>query len=171
MTVLNNLASFRITDSDIMEDTSTVAKLHSILFSPFKIDVSERFDSAISVVSVNAISRENEEIINNIKSFQFLNENWDEDNAKKISPISIRRSIDIVKRFDFLNRNVYFAGPGPNEEILLLIKENSKELELLIYPNKLKFVKFENNEFKSQGDFTMEDISELHKWAKSFERW
>jgi len=168
MTVLSKVASFRIQDTNIIDNYSTTTN-NSLFENPsYSVGLLiEPFDSAISITSVNSISIENQETINTIKSFKSLDNNWDEDGAQAISLFSIYKSIEIVKMLDRLNIDVYLAAPGPNKEILLMVKTSSKELELIIYPNKMKFVKFENNEFISQGDFSIEEIPSLYFWTQS----
>jgi hypothetical protein len=166
MTALSNVANFRI------DDLKTILwPTNFELIDPF-IGVenkSEEIDTAISIRPIDSLTIENYKIINSIKSFELLNENWDKEGARPIPTETINQSTKIVKHLDLSNINIYFASPGPNQEILLLVKNNTKELEIIIYPNKQKFVKFSNNEFIDQGDLEVEKIPELVEWTQNNE--
>lgn len=107
------------------------------------------------------ISAKNEEVINLIKSFVSLNDNWDDNNAREIPIQTISQAIEVVEELNAHDIDVYFTSPGPNQEILLLLKNGLNELELIIYPDKQKFVKFEKNEFVEQGNFDLEMLHVL----------
>ncbi|VAW13555.1 hypothetical protein MNBD_BACTEROID03-2035 [hydrothermal vent metagenome] len=110
------------------------------------------------------LSTENVAIIGQIKAMKLLKDNWDETGALSIPSKVIERSIDIVKlinRFDF---NVYLASPGPNNEVLLILKAENREIELIIYPDREKYVKFENMNFIEQGNIDNQKFHSLLEW-------
>ena len=87
---------------------------------------------SLGVVGKNSIK--NDEIINQIKSFASLKDNWDGDFAKEIPLETIYKAIEGVKELNIYDIDVFFSSPGPNKEILLLVKYDLKELEIIIYP-------------------------------------
>jgi hypothetical protein len=119
---------------------------------------------SIVIREMGVLSDENQTAIDNIKSFKFLEENWDGEGALMIPSTTIDKVLKLVERIDKLDSTVYLASPGPNEEVLILLKKNNKELELIIYPNKEKFVKFEDNNYIQQGNIESENFNSLIEW-------
>ncbi len=111
------------------------------------------------------LSTDNVAIIGQIKAMRLLKDDWDETGALSIPSEVIERSIDIVKlinnRFDL---NVYLASPGPNKEVLLILKAENREIELIIYPDREKYVKFENMNFIEQGNIDNQKFHSLLEW-------
>ncbi len=121
---------------------------------------------SISIKFGGDLSYNNYLLSHQIKSFRFLEENWDDDGAMKIPVSTIDKSISILKQFNEFNKDIYLASPGPNEEIMLLLKNNRHEIELIVYPNKIKFVKFEDNKFIEQGNFENFELQDYIKWLE-----
>ena len=102
--------------------------------------------------------------IQKVKSFTELEENWDSYGAQKVSEEVTENSILLIEAIDFLDEDVYFTSPGPNGEIMIQLKNEDKEVELIVYESKTKFVTFENNEFKKQGDFEANILPKIIEW-------
>lgn len=162
MSISSSTLDFKIPVSEDVTYVST-NKDYTWVVDRFRSVVSPR--TSVSIGVIGEISVENEEIINQIKSFQSLKENWDEENAKEIPRKTLLDSINIVEELNNFDINVYLTSPGPNREILLLIKSHKRELEIIIYPNKQKFVKFEDKNFIEQGDFNLEKLFSLVEWV------
>ncbi len=119
---------------------------------------------SISVKKLGEFSEENKAIVDQLKSFKSLEENWDAEGALAIPNSVIARSIYWVKQINLSDINVYIASPGPNEEILLMVKGNNREIELIIYPHKEKYVKFEGDDFIQQGNLEDQKFHRLLDW-------
>lgn len=102
--------------------------------------------------------------IQKIGSFSDLERNWDSYNAEELNSNTISKAIDIVKEIDILDEDVYFTSPGPNGEIMIQLKKESKEVELIIYEDRTKYITFVNNEFVKQGSFSLNILSEIIEW-------
>ncbi|MCG2612795.1 hypothetical protein LZZ85_00830 [Terrimonas sp. NA20] len=89
-----------------------------------------------------------------IENMAALDDNWDEDDA--IAPCSevIQLAKGIVHSLNAAGQGIYNAVPGPNGEIMLDLRSGNKSLEIIIYPDKMKFVKFSPSEPPAQGYFT-----------------
>lgn len=120
--------------------------------------------TAISIRPNNEITEVNKLIIGQIRNFGNLVENWDEDGALKIPSESINRAIHWVKLINIFDQNVYFCSPGPNKEILLLLKSENREVELIIYPDREKIVKFDSEEFVEQDNLLPENFISVIDW-------
>lgn len=96
----------------------------------------------------------NARIFKIIEDIAVLNDNWDEDGA--IAPDSevIQLAKGIVHSMNAVGQEIYNAAPGPKGEIMLDLRSGNKSLEVIIYPDKMKFVKFSPSEPPAQGTFT-----------------
>lgn len=107
----------------------------------------------------------NKQEIQRIRSFFQLEKNWDSYDSEKIDHEVISKAIDMVKDINALDEDVYFTAPGPNGEIMIQLKKENKEVEIIIYDSKIKYVSFVDNEFEKQGSFGDSDIlPEIIRW-------
>ena len=102
--------------------------------------------------------------IQKVKSFSELGKNWDSYDAEEISSEVINKAIDLIKEIDTFEEEVYFSSPGPNGEVMVQIKKEEKEVELIVYQNKLKYVTFNKNNFEKQGEFSSKILAEIVEW-------
>lgn len=108
-------------------------------------------------------------VIDSLKEFGALPENWDSYGAVRIGEGVIEDAIRVVKAFDALQQEVYFVAPGPNGEISLELENSisNRSLEILIYPdNKWKYLRFEAKDFVAQGNMTTHDIRSHQDWLQ-----
>ncbi len=96
----------------------------------------------------------------------------DEELEVRPSEETIEQAKWIVDWFTLNNRPVYHCTPGPNHEIMIALRD-SRELEIIVYPDKLKYVKLDIGPDKkaSQGDFEFgnhADMSELLLWINRY---
>jgi hypothetical protein len=119
-------------------------------------------DSSICVLKKNQISNQNLSEINKIQSFGNIDEDFDSYGADKISQEVINSSVSLVEKINQFNKNIYFVAPGVNGEVSLEMKSGSRNLEILVYPQKkYKYVFFEGNNFKSQGALNSKELSSI----------
>ncbi len=99
------------------------------------------------------LSNEAIKVIDKIKSFSKLNENWDGNSALSISPKAIENSIDFVKLLDGRNTKVFFAAPSPEGSVLIEIKNRSKAIELFFTGDSTKgdFLAYKDDECEDEG--------------------
>lgn len=162
---MNNLSS-TLSPFTVHESTTSSWSIQTAIDS-FISEISEFPDihrGSIIIREMGVLSDENKAVIDNIKSFKYLEKNWDNEGALRIPNLTIEKALNTIRKIDKFNNSVYLASPGPNEEILILMKSNNKELELIIYPNKEKFVKFEDNNYVEQGDIEIENFNSLIEW-------
>ncbi len=83
-----------------------------------------------------------------------LEYNWDENGA--IPPCSevIQVAKGILHSMNAVGQEIYNVAPGPKGEIMLDLRSGNKSLEVIIYPDNMKFVKFSTSEPPAQGSFT-----------------
>lgn len=123
------------------------------------------YDGAISIKKPGELSAENEAIVRQIKAMRLLEDNWDEEGAQSIPPRVIESAIRWVHRADALDVTIYLASPGPNQEILLMVKEDDREIEIILYPDREIYLKFEGCTFVEQSDMKAVAFSDLLKWV------
>ena len=153
--------SFSIPEINIFESgNQTVMKTDD----SFPIKSPNIYQGSVLIKKFGVLSRTNKNAIDQIKSFEFLNDNWDGESAKAIPASVIRKSINWVHALDENNTNVYLVSPGPNQEILLMLKNCKREVELIIYDYKEKYVKFDGVDFIEQGDLDDKKISQILDW-------
>lgn len=102
--------------------------------------------------------------IQKIRSFSELEKNWDSYDAQEISSDVISQAVDLIKEIDKLDEEVYFSSPGPNGEVMVELKRKDKEVEIIIYKEKMKYVTFENGDFEKQGEFKIQILPEIIAW-------
>ncbi len=122
------------------------------------------FANAITIKSAEPISFVNKTELHNIRSFRNLKENWDSYDAVPVDELSIEKAISFIKEVDGFDRDVYLTSPGPNGEVMVQLKNDHKEIEFIFYPEKDKYVLFDNNKFISQSNFKKELLVELMEW-------
>lgn len=125
------------------------------------------YESSTSIKKLGELTSENEAIVRQIKAMKFLENNWDEEGAQVIPPTVIERALEWVKQANQLDYNIYLASPGPNQEILLMLQEGNREIELLLYPDREKYVKFEGTDFIEQGNLGDQEFHRVLKWLVS----
>lgn len=152
--------SYRVPSMNVFEEIQTAI----ITNEYFSEDFPKIHLGSVLVKELGVLSDENKIIVDQIKSFEFLENNWDSEGAKKIPFNVIQRAIELVNIIDENSMEVYLASPGPNEEILLVLKNNNKEIELILYPSKEKYVKFEASDFIEQGNLENQMFSSLLDW-------
>ncbi|UOY07759.1 hypothetical protein L0P88_04210 [Muricauda sp. SCSIO 64092] len=133
-------------------------------FLVVSVDYPSIHQSSIVMHDMGMVSEENEAAIGQIKALKLLGNNWDEEGALPIPEEVISRAIEIVNHINRFGHDVYLATPGPNQEILLMLKSGNREIEIIIYPDREKLVKFDGTEFVEQGNFLGQELSALLEW-------
>lgn len=130
--------------------------------SPYAISITLR-NSAFE--NQNSINAKQLEALSHIK---VLGKNWDTEGAIP-PPINV---IDFTKAIIYImnaiGQEIYNIAPGPDGEIMLLFSNANKSFEILIYPDKMRYVKFPDSGTPIQGVFTIETLySGLLSWLNS----
>jgi len=136
-------------------------------FTPDRNICSHRFDTAVTIRYTNELSSENRIEINHVRSFASLKENWDSYGATTIDLVVVEKAVDFIKLVDKFDVNVYLTSPGPNGEVMVQLKEGSRETEFIFYSDKDKYVLFDNNEFVNQGPYAHTILPEMIDWLRA----
>ncbi len=123
-----------------------------------------QFANAITVKNKDELSLINKLELQNVKSFQKLEANWDSYNAAPVEITSIEKAIDFIKNVNVFGIDVYLTSPGPNGEVLVQLKNRNQEIEFIFYSSMDKFVQFDDDNFISQGDFNYDKLENLIAW-------
>ena len=108
----------------------------------------------------------NQRILNLLKEFSILQNNWDEDGA--LAP-----NADVLKNASYLaillgiqGQSIFHAAPGPNGELMLDIRNHkrNRSLEIIFYPHKAVAVTFPKEGKPDQMDFEFGKLPELLQW-------
>ncbi|MCU0355881.1 MAG: hypothetical protein MUD08_19465 [Cytophagales bacterium] len=110
------------------------------------------------------LSRANTLEIEKVKGFLSLTDNWDSYGAAIVSTTAVEKAVDFIRNLSKRRENVYFSSPGPNGEVMVQLKKNNKEIEVIFYENKSRYVTFFNNNFSKQGDYSDQILSDLVEW-------
>jgi hypothetical protein len=106
--------------------------------------------------------------IETLKQIENLTDNWDEENSVSPPPNVIQYTRGIILLMNAIGQEIYNIAPGPNGEILILFNNEKRSFEILIYPNKLRYVKFPENGSPIQDTFTPEILyTHLLSWFNS----
>lgn len=119
---------------------------------------------------LNDLSKINQMEISRINDFLKLRAGWDSYDALPVLPAAAEGSIAFIRQLDVFDIDVYQATPGPNGEIMVQVKDGSREIEFLFYGDKVKYVTFCKNEFNTQGVFSKELLPELIEWMRVYDK-
>lgn len=157
MTVLSK--SFRISNYNTVSNSGLTNQFFIVT------DLMRVVDNQSTIFKENgSLTLANKIEIQKIKSFSELEKNWDSYDAQEINDNVIKRAVNIVEELNSLDEDVYFTSPGPNGEIMILLKKDAKEAELIVYEEMIKYVTFSDNQFEKQGNFTSELLPEIVEW-------
>lgn len=109
----------------------------------------------------------NSRIFDLLNKMELLKNNWDGDDALAPDPQALQFAKGIAGFMEVSGQKIYNTTPGPNGEIALDFRKKAKSLEVLLYPKKMKYVKFSSNEQPVQGPFNPELLPELITWLNS----
>lgn len=157
MTALSN--TYRIPSYDISPSNGLNNQFQILENLPITVD-----NQSLLIKSYDFISPVNRLEIQKVRAFAELEEGWDSYDAQTISDNVITQSVDLIKEIDKLDEDVYFSSPGPNGEIMIQLKKGEKEVEIIQYPDKSKYVTFSNGEFEKQGDLGIHILPEIIEW-------
>ncbi len=147
-----NLISDEIQTVREFEMDSRPKNIWSILFEDFNIYTCSTNKLNTDVLLAN---------IGNLK------DNWDEEGAQAISKKVLNEATAIIYTMKIVHLDLYSIAPGPSGEIMLDYRVGKKSLEIILYPNKRKFVKFSQDEVPIQGEFNDQIFPELIAWLNS----
>jgi hypothetical protein len=109
----------------------------------------------------------NEREIKILDELEKLQDNWDGELAIAPTRMVIIRAKFIVKILQATGQKVFHVAPGPSGEILVDIRNGSKSIELLFYPDKTKFVTYSDIEKPQQGIFESNILPQLLSWLNA----
>lgn len=115
-----------------------------------------------------SISRENAAISHRIRQLHTLQDNWDGEGAVAPSRSLIFRALRMVGDIDHNGVNVRYCSLGPEGEISLEMKQESRELEIILYDDGGDtYVQYENRVSIDDGDFEKQMLSPLLQWLNT----
>jgi hypothetical protein len=130
--------------------------------------VTEFYRPAISstVVTVYSEQRKNQRILNLLKEFSLLQDNWDKDGALAPSASALVNARLLVHLLGIQSQSIFHAAPGPNGEVMVDVRNgnNSKSLEIIFYQDRAVSVLLSDNEEPSQRAFSFHELPGLLKW-------
>ena len=152
--------------SDTVGSLSVGASVHRGYIS---IDPKSDFDR-ICIICVS--NRESLKYSGNIEAIQIvddlkkLEDNWDHDGALAPDSETISRVKQLVADLDKLDFVVFDVYPGPNGDISITLKNNDKEVDIIIYPSKFnsQLVRTSDTEPGKQVVFTRENLDLFLSW-------
>jgi len=106
----------------------------------------------------------NEREIQLLREYKRLEDNWDGEEAKAPSKRALMAALYLVKVLQAFGQKVFHVAPGPRGEILVDLRNKNKSIELLLYEDRFKFVRFSETERPEQGNFELNMLPGLLKW-------
>lgn len=140
-------------------------------FNSIDIDKDSDSDSAISITlrrSDFEAPTINAKHFETLVKIEELEDNWDEEGsiAPPINVVQFARAI--LYLMSAIGQEIYNIAPGPKGEILILFNNDLKSFEVLIYPDKMRYVKFPENGVPLQDSFTPELLyTDLLSWLNA----
>lgn len=111
--------------------------------------------------------RKEPKIADILSSIAELKENWDDEGSPAIDEDVVNSAAAIIYIMETAGENLYSIAPGPRGEIMLDYRLNEKSLEIILYPDQKKYVKFSDKEQPTQGKFTYEILPTLISWLNN----
>lgn len=131
--------------------------------SRFDIYKTQAFNSGSStmIFPEGILSEDLQALIEKIRQYQGLPDNWDNYGAEKISHLAIDGAINFIHSNSGKNLPFYFAAPGVNGEVMLELKLGNRAAEVFFnQDSSTELLLFENNICKLEGDIET-NIEEL----------
>ena len=110
----------------------------------------------------------NDAPIRSIRNLQELTDNWDGEEAVAPNEKTINSAVAIAKNLDLAGQKIYHTSPGPNGEILISLRKNEKNVELLVFANKSpKVITISDLEEPTQALLTSESLQIALSWLNA----
>ena len=111
----------------------------------------------------------NERIIDLLRVYGDLKVDWDHEGAQPPIKSALLNATYLTKILTQGGQRIFHVVPGPNQEILLDLRNssNGNSLEIIFYPSRSVFVKFPSQGKPIQGLFEFSMLSELLAWLNS----
>lgn len=159
LTLINNY-SLTVEPTAPQYQTLDIVKMEE--GSPYAISITLRSSIFEDQNNINAKQLET------LSHIEVLEKNWDTEGAVPPSSNVIAFAKAIIYIMNAIGQEIYNIAPGPDGEIMLLFSNASKSFEVLIYPDKMRYVKFPESGVPIQGAFTIETLySDLLSWLNS----
>ncbi len=103
-----------------------------------------------------------------IQDLSKLEDNWDSYDGKKPHPWSLEKADYLLGALDIIGQEVYHIAPGPNGEVMVEIHKDDREAEVILYPDKDRYVIFgkrtsSKESWTEQGDFEFNKLEDILK--------
>ena len=106
------------------------------------------------------------EAIKQLKQFLLLEENWDSYDAAPVASQSVRKAIQFIEKMDVRGLSPDFVSPGPNGEVMILLRHADLEAECIFYPDRSVFVIFKGKAPVSQQALSPKQYDTfLNEWV------
>ncbi|HNR08907.1 MAG TPA: hypothetical protein PKM27_16430 [Saprospiraceae bacterium] len=111
----------------------------------------------------------NDKIHSLLEEYKNFEANWDGEGTEAPDKKVLICATALLRILDKFGQKVFHASPGPNKEIMLDLRNNnqSKSLEILFYPSRSVYVKFQDANKPIQGEFNFEKLHELMTWLNN----
>ena len=106
----------------------------------------------------------NERALRLLDEFKMLPENWDEDGAKAPSRKAIQMAESLVLLLQQTGQKVYHVAPGPQGDVMVDLRENGESVEILFYPDKMRYVYFPQEGNPEQGEYQPDLLPQILEW-------
>lgn len=108
----------------------------------------------------------NQRILNLLKAYAQLPDNWDEDDAIAPDQTAIKQAFFLTYVLEKHGQPIFHAAPGPNGEIMLDIRNRAKtkSLEIIFYPDRAISILFPEDRKPTQAAFDFEKLPQLLQW-------
>jgi hypothetical protein len=96
------------------------------------------------------------DLVNKLRSFKELKENWDSYGALPPSPATIDAAIRFIRKADRNLLPLYFAAPGPNGELVFEFRNGNREAAVYFNPEGTnELILLEQNQIRFEGSLDM----------------
>jgi len=129
------------------------------------------FDFTSTLIrKTDELAAETKDILEKIKSFTRLHENWDGYGAAPPSKVAAQNAYRFVKQLAKLQVPVFFTAPGPDGEILVELQDGDKSVEVTFEPDgSASYAQFLGTDCVSEDAFNDQAIDKLAQWIQNQE--
>ncbi len=146
------------------ESTSILSTVNPVAFKPaFQFGRTSTF---VRPQDIYKLSTKAAKVIDKIKSFVDLEEDWNSYGALPIASVAVENAIQYVKELDKAGQDVYFTVPTTESGVLIELKNNLKSVELFFYEDgSSEFMLYKGNDLEKEGEIEKgTQVNELAVW-------
>lgn len=107
-------------------------------------------------------------LLQRLEEYASLTENWDGYGAMVPTTDAIEAGKQFIKQLAGRGQHIDFTAPGPNGEISVELKKDSKYIEFVFYPADVRrYTAFDGGKLAERGNYNSDKLTGLLLWLNN----